>query len=266
MARHVHRRVGPDRPGEHPDQADPADVGIRRRLHHLGQKGSVRVAAQAVAGGALRGEHLGQLMLGRGGESAGGDLQQFERADAGGAAHRDHREERTPRDRLLQVVDQHRLIDLLAAEVTLHQRLVLGLLDDSLDQGAAQFLDRVGVGRVGLMPCGALAVGVLVVGLRQQTDQSGAGRVGGQVQRQHLVAERLLRRGQRAVVVGAGVVELGDHHRAGHADLAALHPQRLGRLVDAFVGGDHEQRAVGGPQSGPQLARRNRRSRVCRSG
>ena len=151
MARHVHRRVGPDRPGEHPDQADPADIGIRRRLHHLGQQGSVRVAGQAVAGRALRGENLGQLMLGRRGKPAGGDLEQFERADAGAAAHRDHREERPPGDGLLQVVDQHRLVDLLATEVALHQRLVLGLLDDSLDQGAAQFLDRLGVRRVGLM-------------------------------------------------------------------------------------------------------------------
>ncbi len=196
----------------------------------------------------------GSLMLGGGGESAGGDLQQLQRADAGGAAHRDHREERRPGDRLLEVLDQHRLVDLLAAEVALHQRLVLGLLDDSLDQGAAQFLDLVGVGGVGLVRAGALAVGVLVVGLRQQPDQTGAGRVGGQVERQDLVAERLLRLGQCAVVVGAGVVEFGDHHGARHADLAALHPQRLGQLVDALVGGDDEQRAVGGPQPGPQFA------------
>ena len=105
-------------------------------------------------------------MLGRGGESTGGDLKQFERADTGGAAHREYWEERTPGDGLLQVVDQHRLIDLLATEITLHQRLVLGLLDDSLDQGAAQFLDSLGVGRVGLVLCGALAAGVLVVRLR----------------------------------------------------------------------------------------------------
>ena len=115
-------------------------------------------------------------------------------------------------------------------------------------------VDRVGVRRVGRMGAGALTVGVLVVRLRQQADQPGAWRVGGDIQRQHLVAERPLRLGKRAVVVGARVVELGDHHRARHPDLAALHPQRLGQLVDTFVGGDHEQRAVRGPQSGPQLA------------
>ena len=50
MARHVNRRVGPDGAGEHPDQADPADVRIRRRLHHLGEQRSVRVAASALRG------------------------------------------------------------------------------------------------------------------------------------------------------------------------------------------------------------------------
>ena len=49
MARHVNRRVGPDGAGEHPDQADPADVRVRRRLHHLGEQRPVRVAGQAVA-------------------------------------------------------------------------------------------------------------------------------------------------------------------------------------------------------------------------
>ncbi|CKR98661.1 Uncharacterised protein [Mycobacterium tuberculosis] len=49
------------------------------------------------------------------------------------------------------------------------------------------------------------------------------------------------------------MVQLGDDHRAGHADLAAFLPQGLGRFVDALVGRDHEQCAIGGPQPGPQL-------------
>ena len=100
---------------------------------------------------ALRGEHVGQRMLERRGEPARRDLEQFQRSDAGAAAHGDHREEGAAGDRLLQILDQHLLVDLFAAEVALHQRLVLGLLDDSLDQRAALFLDPVGVGRVGLM-------------------------------------------------------------------------------------------------------------------
>ena len=62
-------------------------------------------------------------------------------ADTGAAADRDDREERAAGDRPLEVLDQHLLVDLLAAEVALHQRLVLGLLDDALDQRAAQLLD-----------------------------------------------------------------------------------------------------------------------------
>ena len=57
-----------------------------------------------------------------------------------------------------------------------------------------------------------------------------------------------------AHVVGAGVVEFGDHHRPRHCDLIALMPQRPGRRVDTLVGGDDEQRAVRGAQPGPQFA------------
>ena len=90
--------------------------------------------------------------------------------------------------------------------------------------------------------------------LRQQPDQARARRVRGQVQRQHLVAERALSGDERAVVVRPGVVELGDHHGSRHADLLALQPERLGEFVDTFVGRDHEQCAVGGPQPGPEFA------------
>ncbi len=174
VAGHMHRRVGGDGSGEHPHQTDPAHVRVRGGFDDLGEKRSARITRQAVAGLALRGEHLGKLVLGRGRESAGDDLQQFEGADAGGAAHGDHREERPARDGLLQILDQHRLVDLLAAEVALHQCLVLGLLDDSLDQGAAHLGERIAVGRGGFMGGGALAVGVLEVGLREQTDEAGA--------------------------------------------------------------------------------------------
>ena len=72
-------------------------------------------------------------------------------------------------------------------------------------------------------------------------------------ERHHPVAEGVLRLGEQALVVGAGLVELGDHDGARHADARALPPQRAGAVVDALVGGDHEERAVGGAQSGAQL-------------
>ncbi len=73
------------------------------------------------------------------------------------------------------------------------------------------------------------------------------------VERQHLVAERRLRGREYAVVVGARLVELGDHHGPRHGHLGALAPQRGGGVVDRLVGRDHEQGAVGGPQAGAHL-------------
>jgi hypothetical protein len=167
-------------------------------------------------------------------EAGDHEVQQLGRADGVGGVHRQYRVERAPRHRALEVLDQHRAVDLLAADVPLHQRLVLRLLDHRLDQRTALLV--------------VLVVGCVVA---QQADQLV---VLAQVDRNHLVAERGLRLQHHAVVVGTSVVELGDHHDARHADLRALAPQRLGRLVDPLVGGDHEQRAVGGAEPGTQLA------------
>jgi hypothetical protein len=49
------------------------------------------------------------------------------------------------------------------------------------------------------------------------------------------------------------VVELRHHDGARHLHLGALSPDLAGRLVDALVGRDHEQGAVGRPQPGAQL-------------
>ena len=76
----------------------------------------------------------------------------------------------------------------------------------------------------------------------------------GEVQRKYFVAEGPLCRLQRGGVVGARMVEFVDGHRAGHLSFVALSPQRPGGLVDRRVGGDHEQRAVGGPESGTQFS------------
>ncbi|CKS93545.1 Uncharacterised protein [Mycobacterium tuberculosis] len=169
------RRVGPDGSGEHPHQADPADVGVRRRLHHLGEQRRVIVTGQLRMRDTLRGKDLRQWVLHRRRKSAGGYLKQFQCADPGAAAHRNHREERASGDGFLQILDQHRLVDRLAAEVALHQGLILGFLDDSFDQGAARLLDSLGV-RLGRGSCRSLAVGVLVQCLRKQSDQAVTGR------------------------------------------------------------------------------------------
>ena len=54
--------------------------------------------------------------------------------------------------------------------------------------------------------------------------------------------------------VGPLVVQLADHDTARHSDGFALIPKSTGCGVDALVGRDDEQGAVGGPESGPQFA------------
>ena len=71
MARHMNGRVGPDGPGEHPDQAEPADIGVRRRLHHLGQQRRLGAAGHLRERGALRRKDLGQWVFRAGTEIRG---------------------------------------------------------------------------------------------------------------------------------------------------------------------------------------------------
>ncbi len=146
-----------------------------------------------------------------------------------------HRVEGPGGHRLLEVRQQRLLADLLAGEVAVHQPLVLGLLDDRLDQRVAAY--------------------VVARGVEQVADPGHrAALVDGDQHRHHLVAERRLRRRHHAVVVGAGMVELGHHDGARHAHLGALAPQVSGRLVDRLVRGDDEERRVGRPEAGPHLA------------
>ncbi len=74
-----------------------------------------------------------------------------------------------------------------------------------------------------------------------------------QVEREDTLTEDPLADGQRLVEVGPGLVQLADHDGARHADGRALLPEQPGRAVDAVDGGDHEQRRVGRPETGPQL-------------
>jgi hypothetical protein len=67
-------------------------------------------------------------------EAGHDQVEQLDGADAGGGVDRHHRVERAARDRPFQVLDEQLRVDVLAADVALHQRLVLGLLDDALDE------------------------------------------------------------------------------------------------------------------------------------
>ena len=235
VAGDVQRLVGVESAGEDADHAHAPDVRVAGGLHDLGHQRARRVTRRACRRLAPAGVNTS------GGVCSGGDgkprtirsSSSVQPTPVAGA-DRHHREERRARDGLLQVGDQHVLLDLLAAEVAVHQRLVLGLLDDPLDQLAPPF--------------------ALEVTGQQPLERGDLGAVADrEVERQHLVAVRRLRLREDPVVVGTRVVELGHDDRARHLHLGALAPDLAGRLVDALVGGDHEQGAVGRPQPGAQL-------------
>ena len=54
--------------------------------------------------------------------------------------------------------------------------------------------------------------------------------------------------------VGAGLVEVGDHDGARHADGRALAPEQRDRAVDVVGARDDEDGRVGRAQTGPELA------------
>ena len=129
--------------------------------------------------------------------------------------------QRAPGDRDLQVREEQPGVDLLAADVALHQRLVLGLLDDAFDE-------RCTLRVVAVVP-------------RDQADEMPALL---EVDGQDPLAEGSARLRHDAVDVGPGVVDLGDDDHPRHRHVGALTPERPGLLVDPLVRGDDEQRAV----------------------
>ena len=132
-------------------------------------RGSPLIGSATAAG---RGEDLGGGVLERRREAVDGEVEQLGAADAGHRADRYDGVEARVGDGLLEVLGEGVVGDLLAAEVAVHQRLVLGLLDDPLDQGTAEVL--------------------VVAVVDHQVDQPGdLGAVADRdVERQHLVAER----------------------------------------------------------------------------
>ena len=165
-----------------------------------------------------------------------------------------HREEPGGGDRGAQVGGHRLELDVLAVEVPLQQLLVLGLVDDRLHQRTAPLLDQRCLLRV-RRANGGRAVAVVGHRAAEQVDQPGQAAAGEQRDVGRLgVAERPLAAGHRLVEVGPGLLELGHRDRAGHPDHRALPPQQPGGLVDLVAGRHHEQRGVGGPQPGPDLA------------
>ena len=222
---HVYRRIRHQRAGEDPHDADPADVLVTAGAHHLGHQGAVGVTGHGSSARAVGPEGVLRGMLGRRREAPNDQVEQVGAAATVEGTDRDHRVQPGAGHRGLEVLDQQVLVDELAAEIAVHQRLVLGLLDHRLDEGAAP-----------------LVLGGTLV------QQAGDGASIGYDDRYHPVAEGGPHGRERAVEVGPGVVQLADHHRPRHVDVGALAPEHPGVLVHGFVGRHDEQRAVGGPQ------------------
>ena len=143
-------RPGRKRAGEHPDQGDPPDVRVGGRLDDLGAQPAGRVAGQRLDRRAVRPGDRQQRVLERRREAVDEHFEHLGHAEAGAGAGREHGIEAAARDRGLEVVDQHLDVDVLAVEVAVHQRLVLGLRDDRLDQGVAVLGDQRQVLGVGI--------------------------------------------------------------------------------------------------------------------
>lgn len=272
VAAQVHGVVGAQGAGEDADRRDASHVRVGGRLDDLGDQRALRVADRCGPGLARRGGDDGRGALQRGREAAGDQLQQFDGADAlaGALGRRGRREdgvEGAPGDGPFQIGDEGGDVDVLAAEVAVHQGLVLALGDDPLDQpvpGRPQRFLLLGRGR----QLGAFARGVVEDPPTQQPGEAGewgvpVGSLGaqyGQVQRQYgvgVVAPEVLGADPDHVVEGgAGGVQVRDDDRARHADERALLPGGPGgrRHGLGLLGRrDDEEGRVRRAQTGPQL-------------
>ena len=133
---HMDGRVLAQCAGKEPDQADAAQERVDHGAHHFAEQRPRRVAVRCGCRSAIEVGHRRPLAFGGRGEGPCQDLQHFRQPDAGLRGRCDHRVEETPRDRRLQVSDEDPGRDLLAAEVPVHQRLILAFGDESLDKRA----------------------------------------------------------------------------------------------------------------------------------
>lgn len=269
VAGDMHRLVRAQGAGEDADEGDPADVRVGGGLDHLGRERAVGVTAQRRARGAVRAGHGRCLALRGGREAAADQLQQLHGAQPllgalGSRGRGQHGVEGAPGDRRLQIPDEGLDVDLLAAEVAVHQGLVLALGDDGLDEAGAGRLDLRQL-LLGRRAFGALTGRIVEDPLGEQADQAvyGGVAVGARcpVQREVegddgvrvLAAERRPAQLGHLVEVGAGRFQVCDDQRARHADGRALVPDHPGRAGHAVGCRDNEKGRVRRAQTGPEF-------------
>ncbi|OPZ52266.1 MAG: hypothetical protein BWY91_02385 [bacterium ADurb.BinA028] len=252
MTRDVDDLLGAQGAGEHPDQGEPPDIGVTARANDFGDERTVRVARQPgdiAAGG--RGGCWRRARCRRR-ERRLDELEDLFHADTGRRRDGQDGEERALADRRLGIGDELGDVEVLTGQVAVQQRVVLGLLDDRLDERAALLLNGGGF-VLGGIAAAARAVGDvladeghrpddrLVVGVDRQVDRLG-------------VAEDPAAGGDGVGIVRPRHVQLAHGDDPRHTDGCALLPQQGGRAVDAVRAGDDEDGRVGGAQPRAQLA------------
>ena len=154
------------------------------------------------------------------------------------------------RDRALERSRDRRGVELLAGEVALHQRLVGQ--DDGIEKLLAVLGDEVGhLGRDGDRVALARSLGIHVRAVVQQVDDPrqlvlAADR---ELDRDATVGELLLKRGERAVEVGALAVEHVDEDDARELEALRAGPDPGRVHLDAHHAGDDDERALDDEQA-----------------
>ena len=249
---HVVRSQGA---GEDANQGQATDVRVAGGADDLGDQRPVGIARRRGQRRAHRAVCGGRWSAGRRGEALLDDLEHlFEtrhrsrgRSGPAGRSRLGHRG--------LEVLDDRLGRDVLALEVAVEEGVVLGLLDDRLDERPATVLDGGGLVAVGV-PLHARPVRRVEHPLAEQPhrpDDDLLGVVDGQVERLR-VAERPLAARDGVVVVRARDVELAHRDRPRDADRGQLLPQQRGRAVDVVGCRDDEDRRVSRSEPRAQLA------------
>ena len=245
--------VGFHRARQHFEERHLADVRVGDRAEDERQGLAVWVAGDF--GGLVAGLDLDGRAVGRCRTDLADELGQAVDPDELGGRAADDREHRGLGHAFGEGVLELLGLDLLALEISLHQRVVGD--DDALDQVVVHLVFEVGH-VVGDLALGGLAAAAFVEegGVAEQIGDAMEGRLlaDGQLERRHADAEFLAQLVERALERRPLAVELVEVDHAGHAELGRYPPRRLGLHLDALHGADDEHRQVGDAQGGVEVA------------
>ena len=245
------RRVGIDPAGEDPHHRDAAGVGVGDRFEDEGGERGVRARLEQIVLAADLDRDIAAIDRGR--HEIHDPVEERLGPDVEHPGDREHREELTAEDGLLEPVSDLFARELALLEVFLHQLLVA--LGDHLDELPAALVGLVlEVG--GDVLFDELSAFVLLVDERFAVDEvDDASEVPLLADRNldghGLTAEELLDRLERPVEAGVLPVHLADDDDSGKPVLFEHLPDLFRADLDPGHGVDEDGRAVDGAQAGP---------------